>query len=158
MIRLGVWALCFMVQYQVKLKLTPRLEPPKCPFKVGDRVRYKKEIRGSWPEATVVEITEHGFKYRFGEPFLISPRIGSTIGGECYETGFDVWELAAVSSTQPDAAKDDVLDWYNEARQNAVDEILKFYQTQFPNHVVALQEFEDFLDRYRREAETRNEK
>jgi hypothetical protein len=60
-----------------------------CPFKVGDRVRSK---HSSWPEATVTEITERGFKYRYDKLVVISPRLGSTTGGEAYREGFDGWE------------------------------------------------------------------
>lgn len=70
------------------------------PFKVGDRVRYKREIRGSWPEATVTEITERGFRYEYDEPFVLGTRIGSTIGGEAYESSFHWWELVPAEAGQ----------------------------------------------------------
>jgi hypothetical protein len=71
------------------------VEPVACPFKVGDRVRYKKEIRGLWPEATVTAITERGFRYEYDKPFVLGTRIGSTTEGEAFESAFNWWELAA---------------------------------------------------------------
>lgn len=73
---------------------------PVCPFKIGDRVRQKHS--STWPEAKVTELTERGFKYEFDAPFVLGTRIGSTTGGECYETGFDSWELVQPASEPKD--------------------------------------------------------
>lgn len=68
-------------------------ERSACPFKIGDRVRHKKSITSGFPEATVTEITEWGFKYEYAEPFLLSPRMGTISGGETYQAAFQLWEL-----------------------------------------------------------------
>ena len=67
---------------------------PANKFKVGDLVRNK---HSSWPMAVVTEITEMGFKYQYqyDKPFLLSPRLGTVIGGEAYRNSFEHWEVVA---------------------------------------------------------------
>lgn len=76
---------------------------PAAPFKVGDRVHNK---HSSWPDATVTKITERGFKYEYDKPVLISPRLGSTTGGEAYCEGFESWEVV-----QPAAGVGELSAW-----------------------------------------------
>ncbi len=89
--------------------------PPRtmeCPFKVGDRIRglraqygfghgpeYPVDARIEWeddtsrPDATVTELTERGFKYRYDERVPIGrAQWGTwTEGGEIFEGGFQFW-------------------------------------------------------------------
>lgn len=90
-------------------------QPPRtitCPFKVGDRIH---EVQSAWtyysepdasalvepeweldptkPDATVTELTERGFKYRYDCKVPIGrAQWGTwTEGGECFENGFIYW-------------------------------------------------------------------
>ena len=44
-------------------------------------MQLRPSVSSHYPDVTVTELTADGFKYRH-EPFLISPRIGVTEGGE----------------------------------------------------------------------------
>lgn len=63
----------------------------KYPFKVGDRIQEKGD---NWKgPATVIELTEKGFKYKFDKVIPLIHRWGMSMQeGECYELGFDTWE------------------------------------------------------------------
>ncbi len=92
--------------------------PPRtmeCPFKVGDRIHeiqfggistslgataerpfedsYIWEFDRARPDATVTELTERGFKYRYDERVPIGRAAWGTWteGGECFEGGFQFW-------------------------------------------------------------------
>jgi hypothetical protein len=52
-------------------------------FSVGSRIKNRHAIY--YPPATVTEITERGFKYTFDYPQVLSPRLGSIVGGESYD-------------------------------------------------------------------------
>lgn len=87
----------------------------ECPFKVGDRIHELTcfgfnlkhgpsadqpfidepllELDASKPDATVAELTERGFKYRYDERVPIGRAAWGTWteGGECFEGGFLFW-------------------------------------------------------------------
>ncbi len=94
--------------------------PPRtmeCPFKVGDRIHetgpFCVNVAGPMildglsqlidpaalpldsfkPDATVTELTERGFKYRYDDRVPIGrAQWGTwTEGGECFEGGFQFW-------------------------------------------------------------------
>jgi len=58
----------------------------------------------------------------------------------------DFVQKAAGHNTQS-ATEDDVFDWYNQARGEAVADLLAKFQVTYPAHANALNEFEEFLDR-----------
>ena len=82
-----------------------------CPFIIGDRIhrlsgitiyqdgKVLEDLNGVLrldplePDATVTELTEKGFKYRYDSRVPIGPvRWGSwTKEGECFELGFPYW-------------------------------------------------------------------
>jgi len=73
----------------------------KTNFKVGDRIRGKQ-----WGDlATVTEITEWGFTYKWDKPRSLIPRLNLTeIGGEVYldecgKYGVSQFELASEELT-----------------------------------------------------------
>lgn len=79
-------------------------------FKIGDRLRH---CHASYlPIAIVKEITPRGFKYELERPLVISPRLGTQIGGESYDDS--QWEIA----TEEPRSESDILD------SEAVEEIL----------------------------------
>jgi hypothetical protein len=63
----------------------------KCPFPVGSTIFHKQ-----WGDVTVVTAhTDKGFSYK-GAPrtdIWVGQPVHFTGGGECYESGFDSWEL-----------------------------------------------------------------
>ncbi len=84
--------------------------PPRtmeCPFMVGDRIHElapsyawgwhkepgENELDLCKPDATVTELTDRGFKYRYDERVPIGrAQWGAwTEGGECFEGGFQFW-------------------------------------------------------------------
>jgi len=76
-----------------------------CPFKKGDRIVNKGitvDLGGGCPlvttnsggqTASVIEITNKGFKYELDTPVTIHPLIGWYREGEVYPEGFGQWEL-----------------------------------------------------------------
>lgn len=89
-----------------RCKVAPGATPAR--FKVGDRVRYKKEICGSWPEGTVTEVNEHEFRYEYDEPYVLGTRLGLATEGVVFETGFNSWELAPpIATDRPPCANCD---------------------------------------------------
>lgn len=63
-----------------------------CPFKVGDRI-YSK-FSTTEPAATVTETTDTSFKYEYDSLWYMHPLTSLSIeGGECYEGGFDSFDL-----------------------------------------------------------------
>jgi hypothetical protein len=77
-----------------------------CPFQVGDRIHelapvlsYQDEVvptdllDPTKPDATVTEITEYGFAYRYDFRIPIGRAEWGTWteGGECYSEGFPYW-------------------------------------------------------------------
>ena len=85
----------------------------KCPFKVGDHIHELRclptygesieanmakppvwELDASKPDATVIELTERGFKYRYDCRVPIGRAAWGTWteGGECFEAGFPFWQ------------------------------------------------------------------
>lgn len=60
------------------------------PFEVGDRIF---DIHKGY-QANVTKLTDKGFKYQFDKMIPLIPRWGmSMMGGECFEGGFQFWEL-----------------------------------------------------------------
>lgn len=67
-------------------------------FQVGDRI---KETHKWYALATITEITERGFKYKFDEVQNIIPRLGIIWQeGECFEGGFYLWEILKESQLE----------------------------------------------------------
>lgn len=46
-------------------------------------MRLRSTLPGFYPDITVTELTERGFRYEH-EPFLLSPTLGVASGGEHY--------------------------------------------------------------------------
>ena len=63
----------------------------ECPFQIGDRIR--NITRCYTTDATVIELTDKGFKYKLDKKeFTGRPYFGWWYEGEVYEAGFQFWE------------------------------------------------------------------
>lgn len=95
------------------------------PFQVGDRIHeleydpmYSLDDGKTWvggeshlstnrPTATVTELTQHGFGYRYDERVLTTrPHYGWFEGGECFPNGYHMWTKI---EDDPAADNDDTL-------------------------------------------------
>jgi hypothetical protein len=70
--------------------------------KVGMRLR---SIASDYRDIVVTELTSRGFKYKYDAPFLISPGIGVTDGGEHFGLdGDSLYELVPEGEICEDSA------------------------------------------------------